>query len=68
MPSVVPMPEEPDLPRRDGGRASAGPAPLVAMNSTPVAMTTTLFSTGAQAGGPNTSREFRIAVNRAPMP
>jgi hypothetical protein len=38
------------------------------MNSPPVRMTTTLFSTGAQAGAPNTPREFRIAVASAPTP
>ena len=67
MPSSVPIPSSQTWPSVivDG---SMSPGPLAAMNSSPVAMTTTLFSTGAQAGGPKTPREFRIAVARAPTP
>ena len=46
----------------------SSPGPLAAMNTRPVTMTTTLLSTGAHAGGPNTPRELRIAVASAPTP
>ena len=67
MPSVVPMPSSHTCPAVmvTGVRS---PGPLAAMNSSPVAITTTLLSTGAQAGGPNTSRELRIAWASAPTP
>jgi hypothetical protein len=67
MPSVVPAPSSQTWP----GVIVAGvrsPGPLAAMKSSPVTMTTTLLSTGAQAGGPKTSREFRIAWMSAPTP
>ena len=47
---------------------SRSPGPLVAMKTRPVAMTTTLLSTGAQAGGPKTPRELRIDWASAPRP
>ena len=68
MPSVVPTPSSQTCPAVMRRPASRSPGPLAAMNSSPVAMTTTLLSTGAQAGGPNTSREFRIAWASAPTP
>ena len=52
-------------------RASAVtcPSPRVATRKIPAtAMTTTLFSTGAQAGGPKTPRVLRIAASIAPRP
>jgi hypothetical protein len=67
MPSVVPTPSSQTCPGVMVTGVSA-PGPDAAMNSSPVAITTTLLSTGAQAGGPNTSRELRIAWARAPTP
>jgi hypothetical protein len=67
MPSTVPMPSSHTWPEVmvTGVRS---PGPVAAMNSAPVAMTTTLLSTGAQAGGPKIPRELRIACARAPTP
>jgi hypothetical protein len=67
MPSVVPTPSSQTWP----GVIVAGvssPGPLAARNRPPVQMTTTLLRTGAQAGGPKTPREFRIAWASAPTP
>jgi hypothetical protein len=67
MPSVVPAPRSQIWVSVIVAGVSS-PGALTAMNSPPVAMTTTLLSTGAQAGGPNTPRELRIAVASAPRP
>ena len=67
MPSVVPMPSSQTWPGVIVAAVSS-PAPLAAMNSPPVTMTTRLLRTGAHAGGPKTPREFRIAWASAPMP
>jgi hypothetical protein len=67
MPSVVPTPRTSSFasPIRTGSRLMV---PGIAAYRPSVAITTMLLSTGAQAGGPNTPRVFRIAANSAPMP
>ncbi|SKT90880.1 Uncharacterised protein [Mycobacteroides abscessus subsp. abscessus] len=61
-PSVVPMPSTNSFGSliRIGSRVSS---PGISQYSTRVPIATRLFHTGAQAGGPNTLRVFRIAMN-----
>ena len=67
MPRVVPAPSSHTCVGVIVTGVSA-PGPLAATKRNPVAITTTLLSTGAQAGGPNTPRELRIACAMAPIP
>ncbi|CFS57943.1 Uncharacterised protein [Mycobacterium tuberculosis] len=53
------------LPIRTGSTESS---PGTARYTARVAMATTLLTTGAQAGGPNTLRVFRIAMNTDERP
>ncbi|RFZ50638.1 hypothetical protein BB170200_05182 [Mycobacterium marinum] len=66
-PSVVPTPSTSSLalPIFTGSTASS---PGTARYTNKVAMATTLLMTGAQAGGPNTFRVFRIAMNTDDSP
>ena len=61
-PSVMPIPSTSNLglPIRTGSTESS---PGTSTYSPSVAMATTLLHTGAHAGGPNTLRVFRIAMN-----
>jgi hypothetical protein len=67
MPRVVPTPRSQTCPAVivSGVRS---PGPEAAMKTNPVTITTRLLRTGAQAGGPKTSRELRIAWASAPIP
>ncbi|PQM44497.1 hypothetical protein C1Y40_05343 [Mycobacterium talmoniae] len=66
-PSVVPTPSTNSLalPIRTGSTDSS---PGTARYSTSVLIATTLLITGAHAGGPNTLRLFRIAMNTEDKP
>jgi hypothetical protein len=67
MPSVVPMPRTSSFgsPNRTGSRLIS---PGTATKAARTPSTTTLFSTGAQANGPNTPRVFNSAPSMAPTP
>ena len=66
-PSVVPMPRTSSLalPISTG---SSDSSPGTRRYTPRVAIATTLLTTGAQAGGPNTLRVFRIAMNTDDRP
>ena len=66
-PSVVPMPSTSSLalPIWTGSTESS---PGTTRYTPRVAIATTLLTTGAQAGGPNTLRLFRIAMNTDDSP
>ena len=67
VPSVVPMPSTSSLalPISTGSTESS---PGTSTYRPSVAMATTLLHTGAHAGGPNTLRVFRIAMNTDDSP